>query len=148
MAHVYRLNGSFKAFSLVFLGFALLFVYAITWGKDSGERSLDMLVTATLLVSGLAFILYAFTARLTISDDLIEYRTLFFRRSCRTDQVSYRREYGELRDDIETDYLELVPKDVNLPPLKIPISNFALDDFFHQWAYHIPDADRLDPRAA
>jgi hypothetical protein len=114
------LNASFKAFALVFFGFSLLFVFAIASGNDSGQHLLDMLITAALLVSGLAFIAYAFSARLTISDDLIEYRTLFFRRCCRPDQVSHRREYEELRDEVKTGYLELVPKDLSLPSLTIP----------------------------
>jgi hypothetical protein len=149
---VYRAKNSVKVFCLAFLTFAVLFSLGVLKGISVDTNTwVDMSIGVVLVCVAALLVAQAFTVSVVLTDQSINYGSVFSKRSLKLNEVRYRREYEEYQDGPEGGtnvyYLELVPHDRESRSLKISKDDFDFDRTFWEWVYRIPDFERLDPAA-
>ena len=135
---------------MVFLAFSLLFSVGAWRGISSGANTwIDLAIVIVLVLAGAGATAQTFTARVVLSDDFIRVGSVFQSQSMRLDQIRYRHEYKEYRDDpeggVNVYYLELVPYDGEAQSLKISKDEFDFDRAFWDWMVSIPDIEHRKP---
>jgi hypothetical protein len=149
VGRVYRVTWWWRALAVFFLAFSSLGgIKGLTKVVSGNEEPAlgNVAVFLLLVIVGIYLVALAFKATVGLSDDAIEFRSLFSRKRLFFSQIRGRRQYavdgGE--DGGTTRYMKLEPNDDRLPPLSIPKDTFAFDAVFHDWFNKLPDLDAMD----
>ena len=96
-----------------------------------------------MMICGFLLSAYSFTARIILSYDAIDSRTIFGRKHLLFSEICGRREIVTASRDGISSRFKLESKIKHGPILYLD-STFTFDDAFYNWLYQIPDLDAED----
>jgi hypothetical protein len=137
-------------FYIAFLALSLFFGFSAWKRVSSGTNTwFDLGIAILLILAGTVLAAQTLTISVVLAEDSIRYGSIFRSHSLRLDQILYRSEYVEYQDGPEggsnVSYLELIPNHGETQSLKIPKSDFDLDNAFWVWVLRVPDSKDLKP---
>src|ERR1035438_2562657 len=152
VGRVYRVTWWWRALAVFFLAFSSLGGIKELTQVVSGDAEPafgNMAALFLFVIVGIYLVALAFKATVTLSDDAVEFYSLFSRKRLFFSQIRGRRAYavdggGEVGGT--TRYMKLEPNDDRLSPLSIPKDTFAFDAMFPDWFNKLPDLDAMDKR--
>jgi len=141
---VYHLVWWQQAFAVVFLLFSV--VLALTVGSSSvmnedTAQPIKLVISILFPLAGLGMATFSFTTTVAFTADCVRKHSVFGDRSLPLRAIRGRRE-SLVRDNEggSTRYLQIVPEDDRLRPLKF-MKSYDFDDAFFQWFYALRDLD-------
>ena len=150
LLRVYRPKWGWRIFSLFFPVFGGMAVISSVkqFALHSSEFRPGVLVVGLLLtITGIGIVVSFFTSTVKFTQDSVEHRTLFRRRSLPLAAIRGRREYMTRDSDgVPTHYLRLIPSDNRLPVLEFT-RTYALDQDFYRWFHDLPELTERDEQS-
>jgi hypothetical protein len=145
---VYRTSYLGKAASVIIFMAGIFFLIAVWGGIIWGTRQAkiwEMLFPILYLALASYFVARAFAAKIMLTDQAIELRTLSGRKTLPFDKIRGRRRYLS-RGDADSPsiwHLKLEPNDDHYPILDFEES-YNFDASFFKWLGELPDLDEVD----
>lgn len=136
-----------RSFAAAFLLFSVLGLAGLLWTQRAGlqGRSVaEMIEWTAIALFATGWLAYVFSAKIVLSYNAIEKRTLFKSDRLRFDHILGRREKVNRNfDGSYIRYLQVVPRDALMPMIQFQ-KFYAFDAGFYAWYDDLPDLDASD----
>jgi hypothetical protein len=143
IARVYNMNWRGWALPVFCLAMGSFSTAGLLTGKLQRDARFGIYSAVGVFLVGTLYTAGAFTTRITLTSDAMEWRNIFFRNRLSLDEIRGRREVVRKGLRGFRDIWRIVPKDGKGIPIDFG-NNFTLDDAFFEWLSHIPDLDAED----
>ena len=134
-------------FAAAFLLFSVLGLVGLLWSQRAGMqgRSIaEVIEWSAIAIFAAGWVAYVLSARIVVSSEAVEKKTLFKTDRLRFDQILGRREKLHRNfDGSYIRYLQVIPRDSLLPVIQFQ-KFYVLDAAFYTWYDDLPDLDASD----